>query len=211
MNWCWGKKWPRIALTVIANKKPHRSEAFVTPKGFKPLTFPPLAGCSILPMAIGMSYWTNIFIYSNSLVRIQTFNLPAAGRMLCSLMKLKKLHRSEAFVTPKGFKPLTSWSVVRCSIQLSYGAINIYRPVRIQTWNLPAAFMMLYSSDGYRDELRDQWAANIRAKSQFFCLLNQIKNSGYEPEFYYDFVRPLVFEFRQKPEYFEVKPYYRNQ
>ena len=29
-----------------------------------------------------------------------------------------------SFVTPEGFKPPTCWSVVSCSIQLSYGAVS---------------------------------------------------------------------------------------
>ena len=40
-----------------------------------------------------------------------------------SKQKSTKVNFSAFNVTPSGFKPETFWSVVRCSIQLSYGAI----------------------------------------------------------------------------------------
>ena len=50
-----------------------------------------------------------------------------------NLPKYKKesLFRPSLFVTPTGLKPVTFWSVVRCSIQLSYGAFPL---LRVQMW-----------------------------------------------------------------------------
>ena len=39
--------------------------------------------------------------------------------------RCRVLHHISAFVTLQGFEPRTSWSVVRCSIQLSYSAIGL--------------------------------------------------------------------------------------
>ena len=41
----------------------------------------------------------------------------------CSKNKKRNTLSSIPFVIPTGFKPVTSWSVVKCSIQLSYGTI----------------------------------------------------------------------------------------
>ena len=48
--------------------------------------------------------------------RIQTYNLLIRSQMLYSVELRSQLF---FFVTPIGFKPITFWSVVRCSIQLS--------------------------------------------------------------------------------------------
>ena len=50
-----------------------------------------------------------------------------------NLPKCKKesLFWPSFLVTPTGLKPVTFWSVVRCSIQLSYGAIPL---LRVQMW-----------------------------------------------------------------------------
>ena len=48
--------------------------------------------------------------------RIQTYNLLIRSQMLYSVELRSQLL---FFVTPIGFKPITFWSVVRCSIQLS--------------------------------------------------------------------------------------------
>ena len=50
-----------------------------------------------------------------------------------TLPKCKKesLFWPSFFVTPTGLKPVTFWSVVRCSIQLSYGAFPL---LRVQMW-----------------------------------------------------------------------------
>ena len=60
-----------------------------------------------------------------SAARPESFASIRLNERFVSLMNAKdpSIFDERVFVTPSGFKPETFWSVVKCSIQLSYGAI----------------------------------------------------------------------------------------
>ena len=81
------------------------------------------------------------------------------------------------FVTPAGFKPATFWSVVRCSIQLSYGAKsflkrcflktdakvrNIFESTKFILYFLFKTFL-LYNLSGWLDSNQRPHAPQTRA------------------------------------------------
>ena len=99
---------------------------FVTPTGFKPVTFWSVVRCSI-QLSYGAILQSICQIYmSCDSDRIQTCNLLIRSQMLYSveLRSHTPNFAKLSFVIPTGFKPVTFWSVVRCSIQLSYGTMS---------------------------------------------------------------------------------------
>ena len=74
--------------------------------------------------------WIELLFYCD-FAGIQTRNLLIRSQMLYSVELRSHPFRMQWKVTSLGFKPGTFWSVVRCSIQLSYEAISLFACAKV--------------------------------------------------------------------------------
>ena len=68
-------------------------------------------------------FFVSYVIGRNHKVQSSMLKVQRIKYVILAKEKKRNTLSSIPFVIPTGFKPVTSWSVVKCSIQLSYGTI----------------------------------------------------------------------------------------